>query len=104
MTDMKRLSDSTQEHKEAWIGLRCNPGKENRRWHWSLPGVEYNETNTDWAHGEPNDNYGIYLENCVSINSDGWVDRCCDYKFNFICYNGKNICLIMLLCVFSISL
>ncbi|GLD57314.1 C-type lectin lectoxin-Enh4-like protein [Lates japonicus] len=52
MTDMKRLLKSTENQGEAWIGLCSNPGKENRKWHWSLPGVEYNESETNWNGGE----------------------------------------------------
>lgn len=104
MTGMERLKNSVHKHKDwAWIGLRCDPGQDNRTWQWSLPGVEYNETNTSWAPGEPNDYYGQTTENCVSIRKDGWHDYRCANKFHFICYDGKNICLIMLLCVFSIS-
>ncbi|KAE8279382.1 Poly [ADP-ribose] polymerase 14 [Larimichthys crocea] len=43
MTDMKRLNNSRKTQAEAWTGLYNNSGKENRTWHWSLPGLKYND-------------------------------------------------------------
>ncbi|XP_026209196.1 macrophage mannose receptor 1-like [Anabas testudineus] len=55
MTDMERLRKSTETLTEAWIGLHSYPGKDNRTWYWSLPGLEFNENQTRWDSGEPND-------------------------------------------------
>ncbi|XP_044040839.1 putative C-type lectin domain family 20 member A [Siniperca chuatsi] len=83
MTDMKRLRDSTVKQDEAWIGLYSNPG--NRSWHWSLPGVEFNDNETEWSLGEPNDKGGI--ENCVEMKNPKWEDFPCTDTFKFICYD-----------------
>ncbi|XP_051258432.1 C-type mannose receptor 2-like isoform X2 [Dicentrarchus labrax] len=91
MTDMERLRDSTDEKHNAWIGLYNIPGQENKEWHWSLPGVEYSETETAWDKKEPND-VGKN-ENCAlkKENSDKWNDVPCTNKYMFICYNETNI-------------
>nr|XP_024661526.1 macrophage mannose receptor 1-like [Maylandia zebra] len=50
MTYMKTLyTDSTENQGNAWIGLYSISGKENRRWHWSLPGVEFNDKDVKWS-------------------------------------------------------
>uniref|UniRef100_A0A3B3WJC3 C-type lectin domain-containing protein n=1 Tax=Poecilia mexicana TaxID=48701 RepID=A0A3B3WJC3_9TELE len=55
MKDMKRLINiSAGEMKEAWIGLYYQTDG-NRTWYWSLPGVEFNESETNWYPGEPTD-------------------------------------------------
>ncbi|XP_078020323.1 L-selectin-like [Epinephelus lanceolatus] len=50
MTGMERLRDSAHDQDGAWIGLynlsQSTAGEDNRMWHWSLPGVEFNVTNT----------------------------------------------------------
>ncbi|KAM6894261.1 C-type mannose receptor 2-like [Lycodopsis pacificus] len=55
MTDMKRLNDPVRNQGEAWIGLRnqndVNRTWLNRKWFWSLPGVEFNDnTNQNKFH------------------------------------------------------
>nr|XP_024661525.1 C-type mannose receptor 2-like [Maylandia zebra] len=91
MTYMKTLyTDSTENQGNAWIGLYSISGKENRRWHWSLPGVEFNDKDVKWSAGEPNDG-GRYLENCVVIDSSGGLlDFGCSHVHRFICYNEQN--------------
>ncbi|XP_026004310.1 putative C-type lectin domain family 20 member A [Astatotilapia calliptera] len=84
LTDMRRLQDSAQNQTQAWIGLYSEPGRDNRRWHWSLPGEEYTENKTCWGDTEPND--GAYPENCV-MTSMAWIDFPCTHTFQFICYN-----------------
>ncbi|XP_019207080.1 C-type mannose receptor 2-like [Oreochromis niloticus] len=84
LTDMRRLQDSAQNQTEAWIGLYSEPGRDNRRWHWSLPGKEYTENKTCWTAGEPND--GAYPENCVRTG-DKWEDEPCSRTHPFICYD-----------------
>ncbi|XP_044040845.1 macrophage mannose receptor 1-like [Siniperca chuatsi] len=85
MTDMERLCDSTMKQDEAWIGLYSNPG--NRRWHWSLPGVEFNNSETEWRSGEPNDWNGF--ENCVCISNHKWNDITCTANYKVICYDER---------------
>ncbi|XP_040887304.1 C-type mannose receptor 2-like [Toxotes jaculatrix] len=89
MADMKRLTDSLakKEKKEAWIGL-YNKNDSNKAWHWSLPGVEYNETN--WAEGEPNDVDGN--TNCVLMTKDYKRNNvACSGSYKFVCYNEKEL-------------
>uniref|UniRef100_A0A3B3DYT2 C-type lectin domain-containing protein n=1 Tax=Oryzias melastigma TaxID=30732 RepID=A0A3B3DYT2_ORYME len=87
MTDMMRLRKAANNVPQtgAWIGLQ-RPEKSTRKWHWSLPGLEFNETN--WGSGESsNDN-----EYCGAIKDNlEWVDHGCGTPKPFICYNGKNI-------------
>ncbi|XP_055358457.1 putative C-type lectin domain family 20 member A [Betta splendens] len=85
MTDMRRLCSSTQNQDEAWIGLHSYPGRENRKWHWSLPGLEFNDSDTRWQSGEPNDYNG--MENCVT-KIQLWFDTTCSFRCAFLCYNG----------------
>ncbi|XP_067379191.1 macrophage mannose receptor 1-like [Channa argus] len=89
MTDMKRLINSTESQDEAWIGLHSYPEKKNRKWHWSLPGVEFNEQKARWDAGQPDDNRGN-LENCALMNYNKWSDFPCTAPNKFICYNETN--------------
>ncbi|XP_034005968.1 macrophage mannose receptor 1-like [Trematomus bernacchii] len=82
MRDMKRLTKHSK-NKEAWIGLHSIPRTE-RSWHWSLPGLEFKESETKWMDGQPNINAE---ENCVVIRDQKWQDFPCNKKFDFICYN-----------------
>uniref|UniRef100_A0A8C4GYH3 C-type lectin domain-containing protein n=1 Tax=Dicentrarchus labrax TaxID=13489 RepID=A0A8C4GYH3_DICLA len=94
MTDMKRLRDSTEKQEAVWIGLRSNPETDNRTWHWSMPGVEFNDSETKWASHEPNDK--LQPENCVRMDGFKWKDVRCNERNKFICYNGETILLKML--------
>ncbi|XP_022625633.1 macrophage mannose receptor 1-like [Seriola dumerili] len=86
MTDMKRLHNSSAA--QAWIGLYNNTTGE-KEWHWSLPGVEYNDTHTLWNKDEPNDKTGH--ENCVSMDTARKLfDIVCDREYSFICYNESS--------------
>ncbi|XP_059211571.1 E-selectin-like [Centropristis striata] len=91
-TDMKRLCNYTKNVKSGiWIGL-YNQTDTNRTWHWSLPGVEYTETKTNWVTGEPNDD--TFPGNCVRLHpfpSDEWADNRCLEEFKFVCYNGEKM-------------
>uniref|UniRef100_A0A8C9XAC9 C-type lectin domain-containing protein n=1 Tax=Sander lucioperca TaxID=283035 RepID=A0A8C9XAC9_SANLU len=97
-TDMKRLHDSAtakfpQYQGGAWIGLQENTP--NIVWHWSLPGVEFNETESEseWSPGQP-DNKGCVnsrRDNCVRMNDGTWHDDSCSKLYNFICYDGENM-------------
>ncbi|XP_056225853.1 C-type mannose receptor 2-like [Seriola aureovittata] len=87
MTDIKRLRNLAAQTK-AWIGLYNNKTGE-KEWHWSLPGVEYNETHTLWKEGEPNDVKGS--ENCVSMNTAlKLYDFPCKQAKSFICYDESS--------------
>ncbi|XP_068584385.1 macrophage mannose receptor 1-like isoform X1 [Cebidichthys violaceus] len=87
MTDMKRLNDSASHQGEAWIGLH-NQTNVNRTWLWSLPEVKFNDSETEWKDGEPND-YGNIPENCVVMVNHKWVDIQCSKRRLFICYDEK---------------
>ncbi|XP_068569371.1 C-type mannose receptor 2-like [Cebidichthys violaceus] len=88
MTDVKRLNDSASNQNEAWIGL-YNKSSVNRTWFWSLPGVEFNDSETKWRGDEPNDKASP--ENCVVANSGNkWNDDPCNEKYPFVCYNETN--------------
>ncbi|XP_024865314.1 C-type mannose receptor 2-like [Kryptolebias marmoratus] len=91
MTDMKRiLNKPAGNMNEAWIGL-YNQTDGNRMWHWSLPGVEFNESETKWHTGEPTDKGTGTSENCGIIWKDlTWGDHSCGYKKNFLCYDERN--------------
>ncbi|KAL7374685.1 hypothetical protein ABVT39_005385 [Epinephelus coioides] len=97
---MERLRDSAQNQDGAWIGLYrqskqshsmgagSTAGEDNRMWHWSLPGVEFNVTNTKWAPDEPNDKESPAT--CVSIRNNSWLDfHCTEHKPAFICYDER---------------
>ncbi|KAF3697765.1 Macrophage mannose receptor 1 [Channa argus] len=86
MTDMERLLKSTQSQESAWIGLYSPPGNENRKWHWSQPQVEFNENQTRWESGEPND-YKRNPENCALMTNNKWKDFPCTSSHNFMCYS-----------------
>ncbi|XP_034006134.1 C-type mannose receptor 2-like [Trematomus bernacchii] len=83
MRDLERLTNSSQT-TDAWIGLRSIPGTE-RSWHWSLPGVEFKESETEWETGQPDNE-----ANCVGIKCQQWRDIPCNEYRGFICYNEPN--------------
>ena len=85
MNDTQRLSESVNTDK-AWIGLYSVPGKDNRVWHWSQPGVEVTWKEF-WAVSQPNDRGGS--QNCVAMDRNGWNDHKCCRDFAFICYDGE---------------
>uniref|UniRef100_A0A3B4T7C2 Macrophage mannose receptor 1-like n=1 Tax=Seriola dumerili TaxID=41447 RepID=A0A3B4T7C2_SERDU len=89
MTDIKRLHDSVKNQTEAWIGLYSEPGNK-RTWHWSLPGVEYNENKAKLGNVEPNSEH---CENCVWMKywDQEWKTlNCHEEKKGFICYNESS--------------
>ncbi|XP_038132880.1 C-type mannose receptor 2-like [Cyprinodon tularosa] len=89
MADMKRLlSHSAGNMKEAWIGL-YDQADATRIWHWSLPGVEFNESNQPWRENQPNDYGG--LQNCGIIWKNlKWGDISCSKKQEFLCFDDNN--------------
>uniref|UniRef100_A0A673CGR2 C-type lectin domain-containing protein n=1 Tax=Sphaeramia orbicularis TaxID=375764 RepID=A0A673CGR2_9TELE len=87
MRDMNRLCGDSC--KEGWIGLH-DQQHTDRTWHWSLPGVEYNESDTNWAENEPNDKDGP--ENTVEmLKNFKWIDVPDRSNPSFICYDGKKL-------------
>ncbi|KAL3046202.1 hypothetical protein OYC64_004248 [Pagothenia borchgrevinki] len=83
MRDVERLRNSSQT-TGAWIGLQTKT-EGNKPWRWSLPGVEYKESEALWENEEPND-----PENCVKMDENDyrkWEDESCTDKNKFICYN-----------------
>ncbi|MEQ2181498.1 hypothetical protein GOODEAATRI_012167 [Goodea atripinnis] len=90
MRDMKRLNISAGGMKDAWIGL-YDPKDVNRTWYWSLPGVEFNESETNWNTGEPTDKGNSGSENCGFLYKNlTWADGSCRHKENFLCYDETN--------------
>ncbi|XP_042258124.1 macrophage mannose receptor 1-like [Thunnus maccoyii] len=77
MTDVRRLLNSRKDQQEAWIGL----------YNQSLPGVEYDATETKWCHGQ------LRVERCFRILDCiirlYWSPTPCTEKHGFICYDGK---------------
>uniref|UniRef100_A0A3P8RPE0 C-type lectin domain-containing protein n=1 Tax=Amphiprion percula TaxID=161767 RepID=A0A3P8RPE0_AMPPE len=88
MEDMRRLQNAAKNQTEAWIGLR-NAIDGNKTWHWSLPGVEFKENETNWGPEEPNDegsneNYGV-------ISKDrSWIDISYKEEYPFMCYDDRS--------------
>ncbi|KAL7374476.1 hypothetical protein ABVT39_001390 [Epinephelus coioides] len=90
MTDMERLRDSAQNQDGAWIGLYSDPERNERgmwHWQWSLPGLEFNDRESRWHVGEPND---INIpEKCVRMDTHKWKDVPCSNNHTFICYDER---------------
>uniref|UniRef100_A0A3B3YWA5 C-type lectin domain-containing protein n=1 Tax=Poecilia mexicana TaxID=48701 RepID=A0A3B3YWA5_9TELE len=91
MKDMKRLINiSAGEMKEAWIGLISKP-EFNRTWYWSLLGVKFNESETNWKQGEPSDRGIQGFENCGAMYQNlTWQDQGCHWSEYFLCYDETN--------------
>ncbi|XP_023202171.1 C-type mannose receptor 2-like [Xiphophorus maculatus] len=89
MKDMKRLINiSAGDWSGAWIGLYYQTDG-TRKWHWSDPGLEFNESETNWNQGEPNDANG--WQNCGFIwKSLKWGDQSCNDDRYFLCYDDRN--------------
>uniref|UniRef100_A0A8C6M1L6 C-type lectin domain-containing protein n=1 Tax=Nothobranchius furzeri TaxID=105023 RepID=A0A8C6M1L6_NOTFU len=90
MADMKRLiRESSGNRNEAWIGLRDQTDA-NRTWHWSLHGVEFNDSQTNWRSGAPTERQTGPVQSCGVIYKDlTWSDHTCDkWSKTFVCYDG----------------
>ncbi|RVE60278.1 hypothetical protein OJAV_G00179240 [Oryzias javanicus] len=86
MADMDRLSQDLG-NKKVWIGLYREAGS-SRIWQWSHPEVQFNESQSNWNGGEPND---VEIENCGTVRSSlKWVDLSCNEEKPFICYDERN--------------
>uniref|UniRef100_A0A3B3DZY6 C-type lectin domain-containing protein n=1 Tax=Oryzias melastigma TaxID=30732 RepID=A0A3B3DZY6_ORYME len=88
MVDIDRLRKINSENKHVWIGLFNQTGT-NAISHWSLPGLQFNESQAKWNIGEPN---GGVAETCGAIKhitDEKWLDMPCMDKAHFLCYNGK---------------
>uniref|UniRef100_A0A3B5MBX3 C-type lectin domain-containing protein n=1 Tax=Xiphophorus couchianus TaxID=32473 RepID=A0A3B5MBX3_9TELE len=90
MKDMERLNNISAGYKTAaWIGL-YDQTNGNRTWFWSLPGLEFNESETNWNQGEPSDKGIQGSENCGAMNKDlTWLDDGCQKTKYFLCYDGE---------------
>ncbi|XP_032439685.1 macrophage mannose receptor 1-like [Xiphophorus hellerii] len=91
MKDMKRLINiSAGDQRESWIGL-ISKREFTRTWHWSLPGVEFSESETNWVKREPNDKGNQISENCGILNKNmSWEDTSCTNPSAFLCYDETN--------------
>uniref|UniRef100_A0A3B3HWB1 C-type lectin domain-containing protein n=1 Tax=Oryzias latipes TaxID=8090 RepID=A0A3B3HWB1_ORYLA len=70
--DLDKLRNMQRSSMAAWIGLYYEAGT-NETFHWSLPGVEFNKTNT-----------------CVALCEHfKWVDIDCTTNHYFLCFNSK---------------
>ncbi|XP_015258523.1 PREDICTED: lymphocyte antigen 75-like, partial [Cyprinodon variegatus] len=90
MAAMKRLNSTRAGYeRDVWIGLYAQRDGD-RTWYWSLPGVEFNERETNWNRGEPSDvNNGN--ENCGYLNNGlRWIDTGCHNTYHFLCYDETN--------------
>ncbi|XP_011486001.2 C-type mannose receptor 2-like [Oryzias latipes] len=88
MADMEQLRNIHSEKTEIWIGLFNLTGI-NVTSHWSLPGLQFNESQAKWKSGEPD---GFTSETCgavIDITEKQWVDTSCMDKAHFLCYNGS---------------
>lgn len=66
----------------AWSGLYNDIDS----WRWVYQ--EENITFSKWNAGQPDNGYG--KETCGFIHwSSLWMDTTCNYKYYFVCYNGK---------------
>ncbi|XP_054914565.1 macrophage mannose receptor 1-like [Poeciliopsis prolifica] len=60
-------------------------------WYWSLPGLEFNESETNWNSGEPTDRGNQSPENCGIVNQNlKWIDQGCQWSEYFLCYDETN--------------
>uniref|UniRef100_H2M2T7 C-type lectin domain-containing protein n=1 Tax=Oryzias latipes TaxID=8090 RepID=H2M2T7_ORYLA len=90
MADMEQLRNIHSEKTEIWIGLFNLTGI-NVTSHWSLPGLQFNESQAKWKSGEPD---GFTSETCgavIDITEKQWVDTSCMDKAHFLCYNDHVI-------------
>uniref|UniRef100_A0A3P9IC47 C-type lectin domain-containing protein n=1 Tax=Oryzias latipes TaxID=8090 RepID=A0A3P9IC47_ORYLA len=88
MADMEQLRKNHSEKREIWIGLFKQTGT-NVTSHWSLPGLQFNESQAKWKEGEPNG--GFTSETCgaiINITEKQWVDMPCMDPAYFLCYDG----------------
>uniref|UniRef100_A0A3B3CQB5 C-type lectin domain-containing protein n=1 Tax=Oryzias melastigma TaxID=30732 RepID=A0A3B3CQB5_ORYME len=89
MADIERLRNINSEKIEIWIGLFSITGT-NATSHWSLPGLQFNESQAKWNTNEPN---GITSETCGAIEDikkKEWLDMSCMDTSNFLCCNGSS--------------
>uniref|UniRef100_A0A3B3HGA3 C-type lectin domain-containing protein n=2 Tax=Oryzias latipes TaxID=8090 RepID=A0A3B3HGA3_ORYLA len=90
MADMEQLRNTHSEKTEIWIGLFKQTGT-NVTSHWSLPGLQFNESQAKWKDNEPDG--GFTSETCGAIEKmteTQWVDMSCMGPAPFLCYNGSN--------------
>uniref|UniRef100_A0A3B3H4D6 C-type lectin domain-containing protein n=1 Tax=Oryzias latipes TaxID=8090 RepID=A0A3B3H4D6_ORYLA len=79
MADLEKLGDIHSKNIEIWIGLFKKAGT-NVISHWSLPGLQFNESQAKWKIGEPN---GVTSETCGAIEKiteKQWLDMSCIWR------------------------
>ncbi|XP_014827776.1 PREDICTED: C-type mannose receptor 2-like [Poecilia mexicana] len=89
MKDMKRLINiSAGSKNRAWIGLYYQTHG-TRTWYWSLPGVEFDVSETNWMSGEPTDKHRNEISgNCGFLFKNfTWADESCHHVEFFLCYD-----------------
>ncbi|KAM8899396.1 macrophage mannose receptor 1-like isoform 2-T2 [Spinachia spinachia] len=84
MEDVKTLVDLLESESAAWIGLR-EQSNAMRTWHWSLPREKFNDSETKWKQGEPDNS--VAPENCAATLNGEWLDIICTRPLEFICYD-----------------
>uniref|UniRef100_A0A3P9L7I7 C-type lectin domain-containing protein n=1 Tax=Oryzias latipes TaxID=8090 RepID=A0A3P9L7I7_ORYLA len=90
MADVEKLREIHCENKEIWIGLFKQTGT-NVTSHWSLPGLQFSESQAKWKRGEPD---GVTSETCgaiINITEKKWLDMPCMDPAYFLCYNDHVI-------------
>ncbi|KAM9718133.1 C-type mannose receptor 2-like isoform 2-T2 [Menidia menidia] len=84
--DVERLQKLNLTKEESWIGLYSN--STDKKWLWSLPGVEFDNSTNMWDDKEPN---GGAIEVCGTLTKHKqWNDVGCCWKQPFICYDGND--------------
>ncbi|XP_070711012.1 macrophage mannose receptor 1-like [Pempheris klunzingeri] len=73
----KKLNAEGRSGEEVWIGLSKGS---KAKWHWSLPGVEYNKNQSIVDPPE---------KNCGMMKEQRWQAIPCTQKESFICYDGR---------------
>lgn len=86
MENMEGLCDSAESQSKAWIGLRKQTSGP-MTWHWSLPGEKFNDSETQWKEGQPDNTQDP--ENCVVNRNGEWLNFPCTVECEFICYDGE---------------
>ncbi|XP_040038182.2 C-type mannose receptor 2 [Gasterosteus aculeatus] len=84
MENMEGLCDSAESQSKAWIGLRKQTSGP-MTWHWSLPGEKFNDSETQWKEGQPDNTQDP--ENCVVNRNGEWLNFPCTVECEFICYD-----------------
>lgn len=90
--NMAQLQNEAQRqlNTNAWIGMY----NDVRSWRWSLGNVPLGSM-LKWAVGEPN-NFGGN-QTCGAITHIGCSDVTCSNMFPFVCFDGNNYLLVIII-------